>query len=107
MCSFVSINLDTLSEGIQKTAETLKYDLVPKQAFLCKHDNTPPHLALLAEEPLNCWTCELNSDISGPLKEEHKVWLPKKGNMQPCVFNVQLCAGVYYIPKFRINFKLV
>ena len=80
---------DTLSEGIQKAAETLKYDLVSKQAFLCKHDNTPPHLALLAEEPLNCWTCELNSDISGPLKEEHNLWLPKKGNMQPCVFNVQ------------------
>ena len=84
----------TLSEGIQKAAETLKYDLVPKQAFLCKHDNTRPHLALLAEEPLNCWTCELNSDISGPLKEEHKVWLPKKGNMKHCFcfFDVQASA---------------
>ena len=43
---------DTLSEGIQKAAETLKYDLVPKQAFLCKHDNTRPHLALLADKDL-------------------------------------------------------
>ena len=72
----------TLVEGIQKVAETLKYQLVPKQAFLCKHNNTQPHLALLAEEPLNYWTCELNPDISDRLKEEHKVWLPNKGNMQ-------------------------
>ena len=72
----------TVTEGIQKAAETLKYHLVPKQAFFCKHDNTHPHLALPAEEPLKCLTCELNPDISGPLKEEHKVWLPKKGNMQ-------------------------
>ena len=71
----------TLTKGIQKAAETLKYQLVPKQAFLCKH-NTQPHLALPAEEPLNNWTCELNSDVFGPLKEEHKLWLPKKGNMQ-------------------------
>ena len=74
----------TLTKGIHKAAETLKYQLVPKQAFLCKHNNTRPHLALPAEEPLNYWTCELNSDESGPLKEEHKVWLPKKGNMQLC-----------------------
>ena len=71
-----------LIEGIQKAAETLKYQLVPKQAFLCKHDNAQPHLALPAEEPLNDWTCERNPDISGPLKEEHKMWFPKKGNIQ-------------------------
>ena len=76
----------TLVEGIQKAAETLKYDLVSKQAFLCQHDNIRPHLALLAEEPLNYWTCELNPDISDRLKEQHKVWLPKKGNMQHIVF---------------------
>ena len=72
----------TLVEGLQKVAETLKYQLVPKQAFLCEHDNIRPHLALLAEEPLNYWTCELSPDISGPLKEQHKVWHPTKGNMQ-------------------------
>ena len=79
---------DTLSEGIQKAAETLKYDLVPKQAFLCKHNNTRSHLALLEEEPLNCWTCELNSDISGPLKEKHNVWLHNEGNIQFCFVQV-------------------
>ena len=68
----------TLVEGIQKAAETLKYHLVPKQAFLCKHENTQPHLAFLADA-FDYWMCELHSDISGPLKEEHKVW---KGNMQ-------------------------
>ena len=72
----------TLAEGIQKAIETLKYQLVPKQAFLCKHNNTRPHLALLAKEPLNYWTCEQNSDISGPLEEQHNVWLPNEGNMQ-------------------------
>ena len=77
---YMSINL-ALIEGIQKAAETLKHQLVPKQAFLCKHDNAQPHLALPAEKPLNDWTCERNLDISGPLKE-HKMWFPKKGNMQ-------------------------
>ena len=72
----------TLGEGIQKVAQTLNYQLVPKQAFLCEHDNTQPHLALIAEEPLNYWTCKLNPDIAEPLKEQHKLWLPKKGNMQ-------------------------
>ena len=82
----------TLVEGIQNAAETLRYQLVPKQAFLCKHDNTRPHLAFPAEEPLNYWMCELNPDISGPLKEQHKVWHPKKGNMQhySCFF---LCSS--------------
>ena len=70
----------TLAEGIQKAAETLKYHLHPKQAFLCKHKNTRPHLALPAET-FNYWKCQLHPDISGPLKEEHKLWLPKKGNM--------------------------
>ena len=72
----------TLAKGILKAAETLKYlRLVPKQAFLCKHENTRPHLALPADA-FDYWKCELHPDISGPLKEEHKVWLPKKGNMQ-------------------------
>ena len=71
----------TLAEGIQKAAKTLKYHLVPKQAFLCKHKNTRPHLALPADA-FDYWKCELNPDISGPLKEEHKLWLPTEGNMQ-------------------------
>ena len=71
----------TLSEGIQKAAKTLKYELVPKQAFLCKHKNTQPHLALPADA-FDYWKCELHPDICGPLKEEHKLWLTKKGNMQ-------------------------
>ena len=70
----------SLAEGIQKTAKTLKYQLVPKQAFPCKHKNTRPHLALPADT-FDYWKCELHPDISGPLKEEHKLWLPKKGNM--------------------------
>ena len=71
----------TLAEGIQKAAKTLKYHLVPKQAFLCKHKNTRPHLALPADA-FDYWKCELHPDISGPLKEEHKLWLPTEGNMQ-------------------------
>ena len=71
----------TLAEGIQKAAEILKYQLVPKQAFLCKHDNTRPHLALPADA-FDYWKCELHPDTSGPLKEEHKLWLPTEGNMQ-------------------------
>ena len=71
----------TLAEGIQKAAKTLKYHLVPKQAFLCKHKNTRPHLALPADA-FDYWKCELYPDISGPLKEEHKLWLPMEGNMQ-------------------------
>ena len=72
----------TLVEGIQKVAETLKYQLFPKQAFLCKHENTRPHLALPAAA-FDYWRCKLNPDISGSLKEEQKLWLPKKGNMWP------------------------
>ena len=71
----------TLFEGIQKAAKTLKYQLAPKQAFLCKHNNTRPHLAHPADE-FDCWKCELLPDTSGPLKEEHKMWLPKRGNIQ-------------------------
>ena len=69
----------TLVEGLQKVAETLKYQLVPKQAFLCKHNNIRPHLALPADA-LDYWKCKLNPDTSGPLTDEHKLWLPKKGN---------------------------
>ena len=78
----------TLAEGIQKAAETLKYQLVPKQAFLCtKCTNTRPHLALPSDE-FNYWKCKLHPDTSGPLKEEHKMWLPKKGNVQ--LFDVEV-----------------
>ena len=74
----------TLLEGIQKAAETLKYrELVPKQAFLCKHGNTQPHLALPADA-FDYWKCKLNPELFGPLTDEHKVWRPKKGNNQPC-----------------------
>ena len=66
----------TLVEGIQRAAETLKYQLVPKQAFLCKHGNTQPHLALPADA-VDYWNCALNPDTFGPLTNEHKVW---KGN---------------------------
>ena len=67
----------TLFEGIKKAAETLKYSkLIPKQAFLCKHGNTQPHLAIPADA-VGCWKCELNPYISGELTDEHKVW---KGN---------------------------
>ena len=69
---------DTLFEGIQKAAETLKYSkLIPKQAFLCKHGNTQPHLAIPADA-VGYWKCELNPDASGPLTNQHKVW---KGNI--------------------------
>ena len=76
----------TLLKGIQKAAETLKYpQLVPKQAFLCKHGNTQPHLALPADA-FDYWKCKLNPELFGPLTDEHKVWRPKKGNNQPCSF---------------------
>ena len=67
----------TLVEGIQKAAETLKYQLVPKQAFLCKHGNTQPHLALPADA-FDYWKCKLHPDTSGLLTNQHKVW---KGNI--------------------------
>ena len=71
----------TLIEGIQKAAETLKYPkLVPKQAFLCKHENTQPHLALPADT-FDYWKCELEPDtVYGHLADEHLVWCPEKGN---------------------------
>ena len=97
----------TLAEGIQKAAKTLKYQLVPKQAFLCKHKNTQPHFALPADA-FDYWKCELHPDISGPLKEEHKLWLPKKGNIQFCFVQVTkqfYCAysQVPCSPRFRSN----
>ena len=67
----------TIFEGIQKAAETLKYQLLPKQAFLCKHENTQPHLALPADA-FDYWKCELHPDTSGLLTNQHKVW---KGNI--------------------------
>ena len=76
----------TLFEGIHKAAKTLRYQLVPKQAFLCtKCKNTRPHLALPAAA-FDYWKCKLHPDRSGPLKEEHKMWLPKRGNMQLLMF---------------------
>ena len=77
----------TLTEGIQKAAETLKYQLVPKQAFLCKqHKSTRPHLAL-PNNAFNYWKCELNQDTSGKLTDEHKVW---KGNKKSNIFLLYL-----------------
>ena len=75
----------TLAEGIQKAAKTLKYHLVPKQAFLCKHKNTRPHLALPADA-FDYWKCELHPDISGPLKEEHKCGFLRKVTCNFIVF---------------------
>ena len=67
----------TLVEGIQKAAETLNYQLVPKQAFLCKqHKSIRPHLAL-PNNAFTYWKCDQNQDTSGKLTKEHKVW---KGN---------------------------
>ena len=73
----------TLVEGIQKAAETLKYsELAPKQAFLCKHRNTQPHLAISADA-VGYWKCEQNPDTYyGPLTNQHKVW---KGNHKICI----------------------
>ena len=66
----------TLFEGIQKAAETLNYQLVPKLAFLCKlHENTRPHLAHPA---FNRLKCDVNSETFGQMTDEYKVW---KGNM--------------------------
>ena len=71
----------TLFRGIQKAAETLRYlQLVPKLAFLCKCENTQPHLALPADA-FDYWTCELNPDaVYGHLTPEYWVWCPEKGN---------------------------
>ena len=71
----------TLFKGIQKAAKTLGYfQLAPKLAFLCKHENTQPHLALPADA-FDYWTCELNPDtVYGHLTPEHFVWCPEKGN---------------------------
>ena len=71
----------TLIEGIQKAAETLKYQqLVPKQAFLCKHENTQPHFAL-PTDTFDYWKCELIPDtVYGRLTDEQLVWCSEKGN---------------------------
>ena len=68
----------TLFRGIQKATETLRYSqLVPKLAFLCKHDNTRPHLAL-PSDAFDFWKCEINPETQfGPLANEHKVWKGK------------------------------
>ena len=94
----------SLAEGIQKAAKILKYQLVPKQAFLCKHKNTRPHLALPADA-FDYWKCQLHPDISGPLKEEHKVWLPKKGNMQCCCSSkkVPISSFMVPVPKYPVH----
>ena len=64
--------------GIQKVAETLRYtQLVPKLAFLCKHENKQPHLAL-PTDAFDYWKCEINPETQfGPLTNGHKMW---KGN---------------------------
>ena len=68
----------TLFWGIQKAAETLRYSqLVPKLAFLCKHENKRPHLAL-PTDAFDYWKCEINPETQfGPLTNEHIMW---KGN---------------------------
>ena len=79
----------TLFLGINKAAKTLGYSqLVPKLAFLCKHDNTQPHLAL-PSDAFDFWKCEINPETQfGPLTNEHKVW---KGKNTSSVFlDVQL-----------------
>ena len=91
----------SLAEGIQKVAKTLKYHLDPKQAFPCKHKNTRPHLALPADT-FDYWKCELHPDISGPLKEEHKLW---KGNMQFCCSSnkVPISSFTVPMPKYPVH----
>ena len=91
----------SLAEGIQKVAKTLKYHLDPKQAFRCKHKNTRPHLALPADT-FDYWKCELHPDISGPLKEEHKLW---KGNMQFCCSSnkVPISSFTVPMPKYPVH----
>ena len=74
----------TLFWGIRKAKETLRYSqLVPKLAFLCKHDSTRPHLAL-PSDAFDFWKCEINPETQfGPLTNEHKMW---KGNNISIVF---------------------
>ena len=64
----------TLFQGIRKAANTLRYkQLVPRLAFLCKHGNTQPHLALPVNA-LDYWKCEREPDKEyGRLKDEHLV----------------------------------
>ena len=70
----------TLFQGIEKATNTLRYkQLVPRLAFLCKHGNTHPHLALPANA-LDYWKCEREPDKEyGRLKDEHLVWCVNKG----------------------------
>ena len=64
----------TLDEGIQKAATILRYsELVPKLAFICRHDNTRPHLAL-PNNTFDFWKCNINPNKSGSLTNGHKVW---------------------------------
>ena len=93
----------TLVEGIQKAAQTLNYSkLFPELAFLCKHENTRPHLALPADA-FDYWKCELNQDKSGPLTNEHKVW---KGNNGSNTHKILLCLhNIHYLqPKYCVSY---
>ena len=81
VCARLCLSIQqTLFRGIQKAAETYRYEqLVPKLAFLCKHGNNRPHLALPAAA-LDYWKCQYEPDIVyGRLMKEHMVWHPDKG----------------------------
>ena len=82
VCARLCLSIQqTIFIGILKAAWTLGYhQLHPKLAFLCKHGDTRPHLALPADA-LDYWKCELQPDtVYGRLMDEHMVWRPDKGN---------------------------
>ena len=82
----------TLDEGIQQAAKILRYsELEPKQAFLCKHDNTRPHLAL-PNNTFDFWKCDINPNRAGPLTNGHKVW---RGNNTYYVYYTQCTYTTY------------
>ena len=84
VCACLCLSIQqTLFRGIQKAVETFRYkQLVPKLAFLCKHGNNRPHLALPAAA-LNYWKCQYEPDrVHGRLMNEHMVWHPDKGKIE-------------------------
>ena len=74
-----------LAHSFQGYSESSRNPQVPPTspetiAFLFKHENTQPHLALPADA-FDYWTCELNPDtVYSRLTPEHLVWCPEKGN---------------------------
>jgi len=87
----------TLSKGLQKAKETLRYHNLeePKRAFLCPHGNDyhtrRPHLASPADD-FNNWSCDLSPATEfGDLTDEHLVWFPeRRGNNNDII--VFLCT---------------